>query len=105
MNNSIVLLFFIVIIITLYFFITTRCTETETFADNTIASIPTCLSGGHLIDNNTMCSEQMRNPNASGKCPLEYSLIDGVCKKEKYIPDRTCPDGYSLTRNRMYCKK
>ena len=103
MDNSIVLLFFIVIIITLYFFITTRCTET--FADNTIPSIPTCLSGGHLIDNNTMCSEQMRNQNASGKCPLEYSLIDGVCKKEKYIPDRTCPDGYSLTRNRMYCKK
>ena len=90
----------------MYFFITTttRCT-TETFADNTIASKPTCLSGGHLIDNNTMCSEQVKKPNASGKCPLEYSLIDGVCKKEKYIPDRTCSDGYELTRNIMYCTK
>ena len=100
MNNSIVLLFFIVIIITLYFF--TRCTET--FAD--MASIPTCLSGGHLIDNNTMCSEQVKKPNASVKCPFfDYYLVDGVCKKEKYIPNRTCPDGYELNRNKMYCKK
>ena len=53
MDNSIVL----IVIITLYFFVTTtRCTETLT--DNAIASKPAYLSGGQLIDNNRMCSEQ-----------------------------------------------